>query len=167
MNTFVAIERIDELCGDRVNFYSVRLKGKNSNEFFDFLSRMEDVEEVETDLNHLILWLDRIANETGAPIRYFRAEGYLADASALPPPRQIMKLDELEVENIRLYCLRANDNVVFLFNGGIKTKGINNAKNCPNVGPHFIQANKIARHINGLFLEKTITWNEDQTDIIF
>jgi len=166
MNIFVAIERIDDLCGEKVSFYSVRLGGKIDNEFFDFLNRMEVVVEIEDDLNNLILWLDKIANETGARKQYFRAEGIVSDTSALPPPRKIMEIHELEVEQLRLYCLRANDYVVFLFNGGCKTKGVVDAKDCPNVGPYIKQANLIVKQINKMFQERIIEWNEDFTDII-
>jgi len=62
--------------------------------------------------------------------------------------------------------LRANDHVVFLFNGGYKTKGIDDAKICPNVGPYIKQANLIVKQINMMFQERIIEWNEDYTDII-
>jgi len=58
-----------------------------------------------------------------------------------------------------------NESVVFLFNGGVKTK--TNAKDCPNVGPHIKRANRITQKINQLFIENEISWNKDRTDIVY
>lgn len=76
-----------------------------------------------------------------------------------------MKVHKIPVNDLRLYCLRVKDSVVVLFNGGIKTR--KNAKDCPNVGPHIRQANRITQKINQLFVDKEISWNKDKTDIVF
>lgn len=60
VNIFVAIEKINDLCGSKVNFYSVRLESAEVNEFYDFLDRMEDIPECSDDLNNLVEWLDKI-----------------------------------------------------------------------------------------------------------
>ena len=87
-------------------------------------------------------------------------------ADGLPPPAKQMKLSELELENdLRLYCLRANEHIVFLFNGGIKTT--DKAQNCPNVSSYFKQANKLADKINAFFVSGDIRWNLKFTDILF
>lgn len=65
--------------------------------------------------------------------------------------------------NLRLYCLRANESVVFLFNGDIKTTL--KAQDCPNVKSHFKLANKLTALLNQAFVENQIEWNEDFTDI--
>jgi len=166
VNTFVAIKRLDDLCGSKVNFYSVHFEGNEENEFYEFLARMEDEPDVVDELEKLIVWLELIANKYGAQSKYFRHEGLYSDASALPPPRNIMRINELEVNHLRLYCLRANENVVFLFNGGIKSQGIDKAQYCPNVRPYFIQANELSDKINELFQQKIILWNNDHSDII-
>lgn len=119
MNTFAHIKRIQQLSGDKVKYYSIQFDKSESNEFFDFLDRMEPLIEIEEDLNNLIEWLQIIANDYGAQPHLFRQE---READALPPPRKQMEVYEKEInESLRLYCLRANKHVVFLFNGGIKT----------------------------------------------
>lgn len=162
MNIFASLEKVPNFNFDKVIYYSVLIEDKDVNEFYDFLNRMEDIKEIEEDLNTLVIWLEEIGDNYGALPEFFRHEG---KAEALPPPARKMKLAELEVENnLRLYCLRANEHVVFLFNGGIKTT--DKAQDCPNVSPYFRQANKLAGIINQLFSDSEIKWNQDHTDII-
>lgn len=166
VNIFVTIKPLDEFCGSKVNFYSVHFEGNDENEFYEFLARMEDEPDVADELERLIIWLELIADKYGAQSKYFRHEGLYSDASALPPPRNIMRINELEVNHLRLYCLRANEHVVFLFNGGIKSQGIDKAQDCPNVRHYFMQANELTEKINELFQQKIIQWNDDYSDII-
>ena len=128
MNTFAVIEKLEEFAFELVNYYSVRFLGNDVNEFYDFLNRMEDEPSVSDDLNNLFIWLEKIGAEEGAKKDFFRNEAIRSDASALPPPRKQMEIYELMVENLRLYCLRANEHVVFLFNGGIKSQEIIEAR---------------------------------------
>lgn len=166
MNIFVKIERLAGFQYRKVKYFSVRFEGNEVNEFFDFLNRMEDIEEVAEDLSNLLVWIEEIGEYYGAlKNRFFRNESITADVQALPPPRMQMIVHELLVENIRLYCLVANEHVVFLFNGGIKTT--DNAKDCPNVGTYIKQANQLVRKIDELLKTKEISWNKYQTDIDF
>ncbi len=64
-----------------------------------------------------------------------------------------------------MYCLRANENVVILFNGDIKTTQY--PQDCPNVKLHFKQANQLTKAIDAAFREKEIRWIEDGTLISF
>ena len=66
-----------------------------------------------------------------------------------------------KANNLRLYCLRANSNVVFLFSGDIKTT--QKAQDCPNVRKHFNLANTLTKAIDNAFIENDIIWNEDCT----
>ncbi|HZH71457.1 MAG TPA: hypothetical protein VFD91_03110 [Mariniphaga sp.] len=170
MNIFAHIERLDDFQFNVVKYYSVYLEVDGEvndvNEFFDFLNRMEDIEEIEDDLSNLLVWIEEIGENFGADKnRFFRNESITADVQALPPPAKQMQVYEIPVENLRLYCLVLNRHVVFLFNGGIKTT--HNAKNCPNVGTYIKRANKIACQIDVLLKENEITWNFDHTDIEF
>jgi len=135
------------------------------NEFFDFLNRIEEVEAYESDLSNLLVWLEEIGDNYGAQKRFFRSEAWVADVQALPPPRKQMELKKIEVEDLRLYCLVLNEQVVILFNGGIKTT--HKAQDCPNVGTYFKQANQLATKIDQLITSGEIYWNEDFTDIRF
>jgi hypothetical protein len=64
-----------------------------------------------------------------------------------------------------LYCLRANEHVVFLFNGDIKTQKY--PQECPNVKEHFKLANQLTKVIDKAFIEKDIVWNDNATEINF
>lgn len=163
MNIFATLKEIESFTFKKVKYYSVHFEDKEVSEFLDFLNRMEDIEEIKDDLDLFFIWLEEIGENYGALPQFFRHEG---KADALPPPAKQMKLTEFEIEeNIRLYCLRANDHVVFLFNGGIKTK--DRAQDCPNVSNYFRQANQLSHAINQLFNQGEISWNNSHTDITF
>ena len=175
MNSFV-IEKLTEFTFKKVKYYSIRYVEKNSdediendvNEFFDFLNRMEDIPEIENDLKYLLIWIEDIIGDTfGAQPKYFRNEAIISDTSALPPPRGQMKFNKIVVEDLRLYCFVANENVVFLFNGSIKSKNVIKAQDCPNVAPYIKKANTLTKVINSLFQSGEIKWNSNQTDILF
>ena len=166
MNIFVKIERLAGFQYRKVKFFSVRFEENEVNEFFDFLNRMEDEEDIADDLSNLLVWIEEIGENYGAiKSRFFRNESITTDVQALPPPQKQMEAIEILVENIRLYCMVANEHVVFLFNGGIKTT--DDAKDCPNVGYYIKQANQLVRKIDELLKTKEISWNEYQTDIEF
>lgn len=123
-----------------------------------------------TKLKHIQLWLKIVGNKYGAQNHLFRNEAKGADTSALPPKGKDKKPTYVEhgknkSNNLRLYTFRANQNVVFLFNGDIKTAA--KAQDCPNVKPHFILANLITKAIDLAFSNKDINWSEDYTTILF
>ena len=165
MNIFARIDRLTEFQFKIVKYFSIRFEGNEVNEFYDFLNRMEDLADYEEDLSNLISWIEEIGEHFGAKRYLFRNESITADVQALPPPAKQMAVHEILVENMRLYCMVLSENVVFLFNGGVKT--IEKAQNCPNVGPYIKQANQIVGKIDELLKEKEIVWNENQTDIEF
>lgn len=65
--------------------------------------------------------------------------------------------------NLRLYSLRINESIVFIFGGNIKTE--NHAQNCPNVKEHFRLANQISTAIYEAIGSDDIVLNDTQTDI--
>ncbi len=168
MNTFVRIIKLSEFSYSKVNYYSIVFDGKEyideNTEFYDFLERMENETDYENDLSNLLYWIEMIGTTYGAQTKYFRHEGINSDTSALPPSASLQRVNEIEVNDLRVYCLRANDNVVFLFNGGIKTT--TEAKACPNVGHYIKTANRVTKSINRLFGSE-IKWNNNYTDILF
>jgi len=166
VNIFAKIVRLSEFQFRKVKYFSVHFEENEVNEFFDFLNRMEENDEISNDLSNLLVWIEEIGETYGAiKNRYFRNESITADVQALPPPHKQMELHEIPVEDLRLYCMVANEHVVFLFNGGIKTT--DNAQDCPNVGRYIKQANQLVRKLDELIFKREIVWNEDQTDIKF
>lgn len=105
-------------------------------------------------------WLYNNIPKHGAQDKYFRHEGIKSDTKGLPPKF-------VETKNLlRLYCYKANEKVVFLFNGRCKTRTVAKAQDCPNVRPHFLLANILVEKLNKLFDEDIIKWNNDFSDII-
>ena len=153
MNTFVKIIQLQELSFKKVIFYTVQFEDNELSEYEDFISRHTKIPTILNDLLNLDLWIKKIGNEIGALQNYFRNEAYFSSTDALPPPRS--RMGELIVEDLRLYCMRLDNETVILFNGGIKTE--NNAKNCPNVAPYLKQANKIVETIDKLLSTKDLT----------
>ncbi len=166
MNIFAKLERLTDFQFKKVRYFSIRFKEKEVCEFLDFLNRMEDIGEVAEDLSNLLVWIEEIGERYGAiKNRFFRNESIIADVQALPPSKKQMEVNEIPVEDLRVYCMVLNENVVFLFNGGIKTT--DNAKECPKVGPYIKQANQIVRKIDECLKNKDISWNKDRSDIEF
>lgn len=128
--------------------------------FEDFIDFHKADKKWLDDLIIMNLWLFKNIPNKGAQEDFFRHEGIKSDTKGLPPKY-------VETKNLlRLYCYRANNNVVFLFNGRSKTKSVSKAQDCPNVREHFHLANKIVVKLNELFKEKEIQWTKDYSDII-
>jgi len=93
-----------------VNYYSFKFEGEDL-EIDKFFDKFEDSEIYEEDLFIIIDWLDKIG-ERGAKERYFRPEGKYRDNIVAIP---------VETNNLRLYCIRINENIVILGNGDVKS----------------------------------------------
>ncbi len=161
MNTFAQIKTIAQY--NKVAYYSVCINNKIS--LFEEFINYHQINNKDK-LNHVLNWIKIIGDKYGAQTQLFRPEAAFADASALPPTGKDRKpsyteLSKNKANNIRLYCFRANENVVFLFNGDIKTARY--AQDCPNVKNHFILANQLTKAIDLAFVEKEIVWNNDYT----
>lgn len=165
MNTFARIKHIGSY--DKVSYYSVVMNNETLSLFEKFIATHEKTNKDK--LYHVVKWIEVIGTKYGAQAYLFRPEGETADTSALPPatnknPSYIengMKKSNL----LRLYCLRANEHVVFLFDGDLKTA--QKAQDCPNVQKHFKLANQITKALDEAFKLKDINWNETHTDIEF
>lgn len=159
MNTFAHIKPIARY--KKVAYYSVWINDDNKSLFEHFITCHENTERDK--LNHVLTWIQFIGDKYGALPHFFRPEAELADASALPPKGkdrkpQYTECGKTKANSLRLYCLRANENVVFLFGGAIKTK--QKAQECPNVKSHFKLANQLTKAIDNAFKEKDIKWVE-------
>ncbi|KAB1068272.1 hypothetical protein F6U93_07210 [Tamlana haliotis] len=164
MNNFAHIKPIAQY--KKVGYYSVCINDGEHSLFEEFIK--EHTKKNEKKLDHILNWLKVIGNEHGAQTYHFRPEGETADTSALPPKGvdrkpQYTEYGKRKANNLRLYCLRANEHVVFLFSGDIKIT--RKAQHCPNVKSHFKLANQITKEIDNAFIEKDIAWNDDYTQI--
>ena len=163
MNNFAEIKPLFKY--DKVAYYSLAIGGSSKTLFEEFKIKHQQGKNKDK-FHHIIRWLQRIGRRYGAQTRFFRNEAFSADTSALPPTGKdrnpAYKVDGINTSNdLRLYCLRANENVVFLFGGDIKTTA--KAQDCPNVQSHFFLANALTYAIDKAFKDKEIKWIEDYT----
>lgn len=166
MNNFAHIKPLFKT--KRVAYYSIVMEGETLSLYEQFVNK--HTAENLKKLNHIQVWLKIIGDKYGAQNHLFRNEAKGADTSALPPIGKDKKPTYVEhgknkSNNLRLYTLRANDNVVFLFSGDIKTT--DKAQYCPNVKSHFIAANKITKAIDQAFRNKDIKWSQDYATITY
>ena len=66
---------------------------------------------------------------------------------------------------LQLYCIRINEHVVILLNGGIKST--KKAQDCPNVSASFELANKLAKAIEKSLHKNDIEWSDEELDIFY
>lgn len=159
MNTFAKIVHIEGFTGNQVNYYTVQFDNRERNEFEDFIVRHITNVEFEEQLNLLNETLERFSSQ-GARRHYFRHEGAFY---ALPPPARYLEFD-LGDEQLRLYCLFISKNIVFLFNGGIKTK--QKAQDCENVSGYFAEAGKLTVKIDAMINDREIEFDTQRTKIL-
>ena len=161
MNTFALLIEIKSY--RLVKYYTVRFEDEQNNEFAKFVAIHKRDTNIATEFNDIMAWIrDYLGCRYGALEKYFRHE---KKAQALPPSARFL---EITYEaNLRLYCYRISDHVVILFNGGVKTKTIDNAHDCPVVGTHFDMANLLCAALDKAFISKEIQLNDDLTELIF
>jgi len=160
VNIFAHIKLV--LPTTKVNYYSVYFEGEEFTEFGKFVLNHSDLPSIAKEYGDIRSWLKfRFGEIYGALEDHFRPED---EAQALPPFPEKLKISYKR--NLRLYCLRISDNVVFLFNGGIKTNGVQFAQDCPIVGHHFEKANQLSIAIKEAFILNDLQLNIDQTELI-
>ncbi|MGO1245682.1 MAG: hypothetical protein ACTHZ1_09210 [Sphingobacterium sp.] len=163
MNRFAEIRLVASY--RTVTFYSINYVDDDSSLFEKFVEA-QNINNKDK-LQHILSWIREIGNNYGAKKTYFREEN---QADALPPKGKNREPAYLEdgantPNDLRLYSLRINENIVFLFGGNIKTE--NHAQNCPNVKEHFRLANQISKAISEAIDSNDIVFNDSQTDIVY
>jgi hypothetical protein len=112
----------------------------------DFLNRMEKETAYTSQLRKLVKWFKIIGdNIEGASFGLFRQEGLCV---ALPPQGKYLE----ETIDLRLYCHWVSENIIILYNGGIKTT--RTAQDCPNVSRHFYNAQSWTKQLLGVGIER-------------
>jgi hypothetical protein len=133
---------------ERVTFYSPKQDGSKHSEMDKFLLRMEKIPELRESLQELLeLIIETIGNTYGAQESFFNR--FENRVTALPPKGRI-KISELELDYrgfpLRLYCIALTEQLVILFNGGIKdSQTIQESKDFISV--KFYEANEFAKKI--------------------
>lgn len=129
-----------------VTYYTLKSEGAASTEIDDFLHRMEQETGYRSQLRKLIKWFKIIGDDIdGASFGLFRQEGLCV---ALPPQGRYLG----ETIDLRLYCHWVSENVIILYNGGIKTARA--AQDCPNVSRHFYNAQSWTKQLLDIGIER-------------
>jgi len=133
---------------DLVTFYTVKWDGSELSETDKFFDRMKAIPEMKHSLQQLAkLITEVIGNTYGAHDAFFNR--FENRATALPPKGKI-KISELELDfsgfPLRLYCLALSEELVILFNGGIKD-GQTIQENKDILSMKFYEANEFAKRI--------------------
>ena len=161
MNTFELKIWDDE--GKRCTFYTVQWTDAKENETDKFFKKHSAIAKLERSVQELLKFLTMvIGDQDGAKKEYFKFEDY---AQALPPPGE-HKVGTLPTNYsnfpLRLYCLRINEYIVILFNGGEKTSG--KAKE-GKTSMAFAEANQFAKKINEALKDGTIYVTDNEREL--
>lgn len=133
---------------DKVTFYSVRFEDAQYSEMDNFILKMRENPEMTRPLQELLqLITEVIGNTYGAIDAFFnRTENRVF---ALPPKGNI-RISEIELNYpsfpLRLYCLALSEELVILFNGGIKDAQ-EVQQTSGSLSTKFYEANEFARKI--------------------
>jgi hypothetical protein len=133
---------------EKVTFYTVRWNDATLSETDKFFERMSGIPDVKIHLQELAkLITEVIGNSYGAHEAFFNR--FENRATALPPKGKI-KISELELDYsgfpLRLYCLALSEEIVILFNGGIKNARTSQ-ESTDIISTKFYEANEFAKRI--------------------
>ena len=103
-----------------------------------------------------------IGNKYGAKQAFFNRQEN--KAVALPPKGTFAEVKIQSNFPFRLYCYRINENIVILFNGGLKTA--QKVADCPDLSMKFRDAQIFVKAIEEGFYEKFIEVDEKKRCIV-
>jgi hypothetical protein len=138
----------------KLTFYSVRIEDESYSEVEKFILRFQQDDKHKDELENILALLKIMGNEKGALPIFFRDE---SQAQALPPERYVaIKQNMLHFidADLRLFCLRLSNEIVVLFNGGIKES--QKTQDSPDLFPKFRLAQRICKTITQKIIDKEL-----------
>ena len=142
-----------------VTYYTVRWDELKESETNKFVLRFASSEELRPFYQQIAALLVDMGERKGARKHYFSRHEDLASAL---PPKGTFETNGIEINfygnPLRLYCTRLNDNIVVLFNGGLKTA--RTAQASEDLARKFREAQHFARTIWEAVQDKTILIKE-------
>jgi hypothetical protein len=157
VNTFV-VEKFERF--SLVTFYTVRWDEAELSETDKFISKYQSVIETQRDFQEILALIEDIGAYRGAKDLFFRR--HAGKAQELPP------LTAFEIQyfhnNLRLFCIKINDNIVILFNGGKKTS--QTSQDSPALNMPFLEAQTFAAKIFKALHDKDILVNESTHSLV-
>lgn len=143
---------------NKVRFYSLRKENENDTEAEKFFSRFSDSEN-KSELDLIVALIKSMGNSSGAQERFFRSE---REGQAIPSRKAITFIEPDYDESgfsLRLYCLRINDRIVILGNGGIKTS--QTYQDSPDCRPHAELIQRFIKSFDQAVRDGEIILNDD------
>jgi hypothetical protein len=129
-----------------VTYYTVRWDNAMESETEKFFRRFMADDVHKRSFTEIVALLELFGEQRGAKQRYF--ERWVDEASELPP-KQSIEVDGIEInyaDNVlRLFCVRINDHIVILFNGGLKSSQA--TQDSPDLASKFRDSKKFAKKI--------------------
>jgi hypothetical protein len=160
VNNFVVESFVDTY--PRVKFYTVRWDEtllSETDKFFQRFLETESLQNYREDFDEIVALIKIMGEQVGAAERFFRFE----DAAQALPPKSTVYVRQLLVSDgqntLRLYCTRLRDNIVVLFNGGIKSS--QKVSDSPDLTAKFREAQHFAKKIDKAIQEKDILMDEE------
>jgi hypothetical protein len=143
----------------KVTYYTVRWENAELSETDKFIEKfLYQQVDYKRELQEILTLIEVIGEERGAKDFYFSRHENLA--TALPPSSMLLVkgIEILFYENrLRLYCVKINENIVVLFNGGIKSS--QTVQNSPDLIIKFREAQNFAKRIWQAIQDKEILIN--------
>lgn len=149
----------------KCTFYTVHNEGYEENETDDFFQKYYELDQYkEQTLILLNFILDAIGNKHGAVDDFFNRNENQVDGL---PSKGKIKLGEFKYFYpnfpLRIYALKVNENLVILFNGGIKDGKTNQES---SLHLKWIEACNYAKRILEALQDGTIQVDEDNNRLI-
>jgi hypothetical protein len=138
----------------KVTFYSVRLENQPYSEIEQFILRFKQDKKYKDELDNILALFKIMGNEKGAMPFLFRDE---SQAQALPPERYIaikQNLVHFIDADLRLFCLRISNQIVVLFNGGVKES--QKTQDSPDLLPKFRLAQRLCKAITQKIIDREL-----------
>jgi hypothetical protein len=161
VNSFI-LESFKEF--PRVHFYTVRWDEYEESETDRFIARFMDNGEFQEELEEILTLIEEIGENRGA-------KGYLfnrfEDKATALPPNFSLTIDNVEFlfpqNRLRLYCVRLSEQIVILFNGGLKES--QTVQDSPDLIMKFREAQLFVKKIEEALREKDIEIDEKSKSI--
>jgi hypothetical protein len=129
-----------------VTYYTVRWDSDELSETDKFINQYQNDKYRFEHFTEVFLLLEEMGERKGAKKEYFRRH---ADEASELPPKYPMEIEGEEIrfnENeFRLFCTRINENIVILFNGGVKSSQA--TQDSPDLASKFRESKNFAKKI--------------------
>lgn len=132
---------------EKGSLFTICIDGDSVSEFEKFIIKHN--ESYNADLNTILTAIKRMLAQSGFLERYFRPEGKYSDrVCALP----------IQSGKLRLYCLRINDSVLIVGNGGIKNS--KKYQDCDDLNGYVIDLQSLDKALNIAVKKGNVTIEE-------